>query len=117
MKLNSKKTDKRLSNIDTKIKETKGEMSDLENRLEALYKERLELLIAPYKLGDHVLAEVPCGAHRKVTECILENGLTSDSIGILYLRPIKADGEPSGRRFSMLPVGEKSYKDFFEPVK
>lgn len=117
MKLNYKKTDNKVSMLDTKIKETKGEIKDLENRLEALYKERLELLIAPYKLGDHVLAEVPCGAGRRVTECLLENGLTGESTGTLYLRPFKTDGELSERRFSLIPVGDKKYKDYFEPVK
>lgn len=78
----------------------------------ALEKELLELKIAPFKLGDYVMAEVSAGKTKKLQKCLLEN-----DGGILYVRPVKADGELSNRHFSVIPVGNKTYSDILKPVE
>lgn len=97
------------------IEERKKRIAVLEAEIESLHKERIELLISPYKLGDKVLAEVQMGKTKKKVECILEAG-SGETMGILYLRPFKEDGSLSGRRFMMLPDND-DYLSRFEPVK
>lgn len=99
-----------IAGIDAEISVKRQQVSDIEQEIEALYQKRLELAIHPYKLGDTVLAEVQVGKTKKKTKCVLEMG----EGGILYLRPFKNDGELSGRRFSLIPVGEKTYEDYLE---
>lgn len=74
-------------------------------------KEMLEIKIAPFKIGDIVLAEIPSGRGKKWQKCLLEC-----ENGILYLRPKKDNGY-SHRHFSLTPVGGKTYSDFLKEVK
>lgn len=106
---------KQIEKVEADIKGVKAEIDQLNAKLGFLNQKRLELLIAPYKLGDRVIAEVQVGKTKKKTECILEAG-EGDFLGTLYLRPIKNDGEPSGRRFSLCPA-DNNYQEWLEPVK
>lgn len=106
---------KQIEKVEADIKGVKAEIDQLNAKLGFLNQKRLELLIAPYKLGDRVIAEVQVGKTKKKTECILEAG-EGDFLGTLYLRPIKNDGKPSGRRFSLCPV-DNNYQEWLEPVK
>lgn len=101
---------KQIEKVDAEIKSVQAEIDQLNAKLGLLNQKRLELLIAPYKLGDHIITEVQVGKTKKKTECILEAG-EGDFLGTLYVRPIKNDGTPSGRRFSM-----NNYEGL-EPVK
>lgn len=101
---------KRIAEITAEINEKCKQAADLKMEIEELAKKRLELSIYPHKLGDKVVAEVQSGKTRKKTECVLEAGEN----GALYVRPFKNDGELSGRRFSICPVGGQSYSDFIE---
>ena len=101
---------KRIAEISTLIEEKRSAISTLNEEIETLLKERIELQIYPHKLGDTVVAEVQVGKTRKKTECVLEMG----DGGTLYVRPFKNDGELSGRRFSLIPVGNMTYQDLIE---
>ena len=101
---------KRIAEISTLIEEKRSAISTLNEEIETLLKERVELEIYPHKLGDTVVAEVQVGKTRKKTECVLEMG----DGGTLYVRPFKNDGELSGRRFSLIPVGNMTYQDLIE---
>lgn len=109
-KSSPKDNSKRIAEISTLIEEKRSAISTLNEEIETLLKERIELEIYPHKLGDTVVAEVQVGKTRKKTECVLEMG---DS-GTLYVRPFKNDGELSGRRFSLIPVGNTTYQDLIE---
>ena len=109
-KSSPKDNSKRIAEISTLIEETRSAISTLNEEIETLLKERVELEIYPHKLGDTVVAEVQVGKTRKKTECVLEMG----EGGTLYVRPFKNDGELSGRRFSLIPVGNMTYQDLIE---
>lgn len=114
-----KKQDKSLSDVAKKIADVDLEIGlkqkqaeSIQQEIQDLYKKRLELAIYPHKLGDKVLAEVQVGKTRKKSECVIEMGES----GILYVRPFKNDGTLSGRRFSIVPVGDTTYQDLLEKV-
>lgn len=109
-KSSPKDNSKRIEEISTLIEEKRSAISTLNEEIETLLKERIELEIYPHKLGDTVVAEVQVGKTRKKTECVLEMG----DGGTLYVRPFKNDGELSGRRFSLIPVGNMTYQDLIE---
>ena len=109
-KSSPKDNSKRIAEISTLIEEKRSAISTLNEEIETLLKERVELQIYPHKLGDTVVAEVQVGKTRKKTECVLEMG----DGGTLYVRPFKNDGELSGRRFSIIPVGNMTYQDLIE---
>ena len=109
-KSSPKDNSKRIAEISTLIEEKRSAISTLNEEIETLLKERVELEIYPHKLGDTVVAEVQVGKTRKKTECVLEMG----DGGTLYVRPFKNDGELSGRRFSLIPVGNMTYQDLIE---
>lgn len=112
MKLSKGKNtlDERVDNINSVIHEKNKQIDELEKDIAGLYKDRLELQLHPFKLGDTVITEVQMGKTRKETECVLEAG----GLGTLYVRPIKADGELSSRRFSLNPVMGKTYHDYIK---
>lgn len=109
-KSSPKDNSNRIAEISTLIEEKRSAISTLNEEIETLLKERVELEIYPHKLGDTVVAEVQVGKTRKKTECVLEMG----DGGTLYVRPFKNDGELSGRRFSLIPVGNTTYQDLIE---
>lgn len=109
-KSSPKDNSNRIAEISTLIEEKRSAISTLNEEIETLLKERVELEIYPHKLGDTVVAEVQVGKTRKKTECVLEMG----DGGTLYVRPFKNDGELSGRRFSLIPVGNMTYQDLIE---
>ena len=109
-KSSPKDNSKRIAEISTLIEKKRSAISTLNEEIETLLKERVELQIYPHKLGDTVVAEVQVGKTRKKTECVLEMG----DGGTLYVRPFKNDGELSGRRFSLIPVGNMTYQDLIE---
>ena len=83
----------------------------LESKREELEKDLLELRIKPFKVGEYVLAEVNSGRSKKEQKCLLEC-----ERGILYLRPVKPDGELSGRHFSLSLYPGKSYSDYLKKL-
>ena len=99
LELMSKCTD-----IDQKIFQLQQEKIDIQ-------KEMLEIKIAPFKIGQIVLAEIPSGRSKKWQKCLLEC-----ENGILYLRPKKDNGY-SQRHFSLTPVGCKTYVYLLKEVK
>lgn len=109
-KSSPKDNSNRIAEISTLIEEKRSAISTLNEEIETLLKERVELEIYPHKLGDTVVAEVQVGKTRKKTECVLEMG----DGGTLYVRPFKNDGELSGRRFSLIPIGNTTYQDLIE---
>lgn len=107
------------SNDEEKFLQLMSEVTDLDKQIFALQQrkeqvqnEMLEIKIKPFKVGQTVLAEIPSGRSKKWQKCLIE----SES-GILYLRPVKADGELSGRHFSLTPIGDKTYTDYLKEVK
>jgi len=94
----------RITDIDSEVYKLSLEKTELQ-------KELLEIKIKPFKVGDYCMAEVSAGKTRKVQKCLIEN-----EDGTLYLRPVKNDGELSGRHFSLVPVG-KPYSDYLKPVE
>ena len=101
-----------------RLAEIEVEVSRLHKRIQAdretissLQSEKLSLEIAPFKIGDYALVEIATGRTRKQQKCLLE---CVD--GMLYARPVKNDGELSGRHFSVIPFGKK-YSDVLKPVE
>lgn len=101
----------RLDEIDAEIAENRKVIAEQEERIKSLLEEALNIKIAPFKLGDYAMVDVRSGRQSKVQKCLLEG-----ENGILYVRPIKNDGELSGRRFSITPVN-KSYAELLKPVE
>lgn len=93
-----------LACVDAKIGELCHKKKELERDL-------LELEIKPFKIGGYALVKVPSGKSTKEQKCLLEC-----ENGILYVRPVKADGELSGRHFSVFPINKK-YSDILKEVK
>ena len=83
----------------------------LESKRKDLEKDLLELRIKPFKVGEYVIAEVNSGRTKKEQTCLLEC-----ENGCLYLRPLKPDGELSGRHFSLFPVPGKTYSDYLRKL-
>lgn len=104
---------------DEKVLELTNEITELDKKIFALQQKReqvqneiLEIQIHPFKVGQTVLAEIPSGRNKKWQKCIIES-----ERGVLYLRPMKEDGELSVRHFSLIPVGDKTYVDYLKEVK
>lgn len=96
---------KEVSDLDTQI-------FNLQQRKEQVQNEMLEIKIKPFKVGQTVLSEIPSGRSKKWQKCLIEC-----ENGTLYLRPMKNDGELSGRHFSMTPIPPKTYADYLKEVK
>lgn len=88
------------------------EISERQEKVRQLKIQLLELEIKPFKIGDYALVEVPCGKSKKWQKCLLEC-----ESGMLYVRPVKDDGELSGRHFSIYPLFDKKYSDYLKEVK
>ena len=102
----------RKAEIKNLLKEIEVKISNLQDEKIALQEELLSIDIAPFKVGDYVLAEVSSGRTKKWQKCLIEC-----ESGFLYVRPVKEDGELSGRHFSIIPFGEQKYSDFLKEVK
>lgn len=94
-----------ISNINSEIENLTIKRWELEIEL-------LELEVKPFKIGDYALVKVPSGRSVKEQKCLLEC-----ESGILYVRPVKADGELSGRHFSLIPVAGHSYSEYLKEVE
>lgn len=92
--------------IEKQIQLNKQRKSELEKML-------LELDIAPFKIGEYALVKIPSGKSYKEQKCLLE----CNELGILYARPIKANGELSSRHFSIIPTNERPYSHHLKEVK
>ena len=111
-----KKVSKQNNNRAEEIKQRQKEISDLVANLKAEYKELneelLSIQIAPFKLGGYALAEISSGRSKKWQKCLLEC-----ENGSLYVRPVKDNGELSGRHFSIFPWNGKTYADYLKEVE
>lgn len=114
-KASSKKVvsnESRVEELKLQIRINREKIASLEGENIELRRELLDLQIAPFKIGGYAMAEVCAGKSKKVQKCLLECEL-----GTLYIRPIKNNGELSGRHFSICPVGDQKYSDFLKPVE
>lgn len=102
----------RKEEIKNLLKDIEVTILNLQNEKTTLQEEALSIDIAPFKIGDYALAEVSSGRSKKWQKCLLEC-----ESGYLYVRPVKEDGELSGRHFSIIPFGEQKYSDFLKEVK
>lgn len=118
LKRNTKKRDfslsddSRIASIKESIEENNARIRELQEVNQDLYEELLEERLKPFKIGGYAMTEVVAGKSKKVQKCLLEC-----EHGTLYVRPVKADGELSGRHFSLIPVCGKTYSDFLKPVE
>lgn len=87
-------------------------MGILQREKEIKQVQLLEMKIKPFKIGGYALAKVPSGKSIKEQKCLLEC-----EHGILYVRPVKPDGELSGRHFSLIPGANYTYADCLKEVK
>lgn len=101
-----------ISTIEEKISKNNSQIRVLQEENKDLYKKLLEEKIKPFKIGGYAMAEVVAGKSRKVQKCLLEC-----EFGSLYVRPVKENGELSGRHFSMCPMPGKTYSDYLKPVE
>ena len=106
------------SDAEKRIYELRATISRLDIEISTLRREKafkeielLELEIKPFKIGGYALVEVPCGKTKKWQKCLLEH-----EHGVLYARPVKENGELSGRHFSIIPV-TKPYSEVLKEVK
>ena len=95
------------------IRNTEEAIEKLQAKKIDMEKELLELDIKPFKIGGYALVKVPSGKTMKEQKCLLECGEYST----LYVRPVKADGELSGRHFSLIPIAGRSYSEYLKEVK
>ena len=108
-----KKTTKgadRLKELFDRLQSLRDQKEKIEEEELSVKKEMFEIEISPFKIGDHVMAEVSSGRTTKVQECIIEADFIGD-YGQMYLRPIKADGSQSQRHFFCYPPQGKTYSD------
>ena len=103
----------KVSNLMKEINSIHEEISRLNTKRMELEVELLEEQIKPFKIGGYALVNVPSGKTIKEQKCLLECG----EYGTLYVRPVKADGELSGRHFSIIPTLGHSYLDYLKEVK
>lgn len=110
---------KKASKPTTRVEEIKNTINGITNQIIALETRKMELTkelltieIAPFKIGGYALAEISSGRSKKWQKCLLECENST-----LYVRPIKEDGELSGRHFSIIPWGDQTYSDFLKEVK
>lgn len=105
------KTEDTLLELMEKCTRIDQEIFRLQSEKMEVQEEMLKIKIAPFKIGQIVLAEIPSGRSKKWQKCLLEC-----ENGILYLRPKKENGY-SQRHFSLTPVGDKTYSDYLKEVK
>lgn len=111
VKSENKGSDK-LSQLEDKVSYINQQIFSLNMEKRKLQQQILEIKIAPFKIDEVVLAEIPSGRNKKWQKCLTECG-----DGILFLRPYKSDGKLSGRRFSCTPEGKGvSYSDLLKKV-
>ena len=96
----------------------KGDLKVVSNKISELYAQRrelekslLELDIEPFKIGGYALVEITSGRSKKWQKCLLEC-----ESGILYARPVKADGSLSGRHYSVFAIS-KPYSYYLKEVE
>lgn len=111
-KVASPKDEEKFLQLMSEVTDLDKQIFALQQRKEQVQNEMLEIKIKPFKVGQIVLAEIPSGRSKKWQKCLIEC-----ENGTLYLRPVKSDGEMSGRHFSLTPVGDKTYADFLKEVK
>ena len=104
--------------VNTTVETLKVEINNIDKQISLLCAEKevkqrqlIELEIKPFKIGGYALVEIPCGKTKKEQKCLLEC-----ENGILYARPVKADGELSGRHFSLISI-LKPYSEMLKEVK
>lgn len=102
---------KRISELWDSISNIDSTIIKLQEQKKNLQEEMLSIEIAPFKIGGYALAEVCSGRRKKEQKCLLEC-----EEGILFLRPIKPDGELSGRHFILTPT-DGDYSKFLKEVK
>lgn len=113
LKKATNKNNNKVSNLMAEISSINAEILELNTKKRELEKELLEEQIKPFKIGGYALVQVPCGKTTKEQKCLLECG----EWGTLYVRPVKADGELSGRHFSIIPVAGHNYLEYLKEVK
>lgn len=97
---------KRITELDYKIVQFLDEKRMLQREL-------LEIKIAPFKIGDDALAEIPSGRSTQWKKCLLEC-----ENGILYVRPYLKDGSLSSRHFILYPSPfTNSYLEYLKEVE
>lgn len=106
------KDDVQKKRLKADIESITAEIAKMEETREVLKTTLLELEIKPFKIGDYALAKIPSGRSVKEQKCLLEC-----ESGILYLRPVKSDGELSGRHFSLIPTSGHKYSEYLKEVK
>lgn len=97
--------------LKTDIRGIDVKINILQREKEVKQRQLIELEIKPFKIGGYALVEIPCGKTKKEQKCLLEC-----ENGILYARPLKADGELSGRHFSLISI-LKPYSELLKEVK
>ncbi len=102
---------KKVMELLNKCSEIDTQIFQLHQKKIKLQEEILEIKIAPFKIGDYAYADIPSGRSVKNQKCLLEC-----ENGCLYLRPLKPDGELSGRHFSLFPVPGKTYSDYLRKL-
>ena len=93
-----------------RLQSLRDQKKKIEEEELSIKQEMFDIEISPFKIGDHVMAEVSSGRRTKVQECIIEADFIGD-YGQMYLRPIKADGCLSQRHFFCDPPQGKTYSD------
>ncbi len=111
MKSIKPKVQERFLSLMNKVTDIDAEIYKLQLEKVKCQTEMAEIKLAPFSIGDEVMCEVSAGRTRKVQKCVIEV-----EEGIIYVRPYKNDGELSNRHFSITPIGDKTYADYFKKV-
>lgn len=108
---NVEKQESLLKDVRNELMSVLDDIARLTEKKVQLEEKYISIQIFPFRIGDYALAEVSSGRNKKWQKCLLEC-----ENGILYVRPVKEDGELSGRHFSIVPCGEQKYIDFLKEV-
>lgn len=91
----------RLKELERQVSDVYIQIEELEKKKLAIRAEMANIRIKPFKVGDTVMCEVPNGRskNKKLQKCVIEvGGVVGDTV---YVRPIKENGELSGRHFAV----------------
>ena len=95
-----------VSEINDKIKKALNSISELQEIIRTLAMQKAVIEIAPYKIGQDVMCEVPVGRRKSVCKCKLGVDIELSGNYSLNVTPYKLDGELSSRKFTLYDYKE-----------
>lgn len=106
----------RVQKLKEEVESTKEQVRNFKDILDDKKRELFLEIVKPFKPGDRVLAEVPCGKQRKEKECELVLGCSETGTYHFRLAPITEEGKKASRSFIVYDYPEELSK-VLKPIK